>query len=187
MKIAFGYKMGVGKDTACKFMHDNYGGQVISFAEPIYMILNYAQDVCSFPREKDRQFLQYIGSEWARKKDPNVWVNYLLNRGKRVGNVYVSDVRYKNEFYALKADGFVLVKILRDNQEDRTGTGSTTHSSEVELDSVPDNQWDYIVDNNGSIEDFYSSLRRVYENSSSLECIFKIREHYYKNNSENNN
>ena len=70
-KVAFGYKMGVGKDTAVDYLISRHGGKRISFADPIYNIMNYAQEVCGFEPEKDRYFLQLVGTDWARKKDPN--------------------------------------------------------------------------------------------------------------------
>ena len=63
MKIAFGYKMGAGKDTAVDYLKQKYGGTHLSFAGPIYTILENAQHICGFPVEKDRQFLQFIGTE----------------------------------------------------------------------------------------------------------------------------
>ena len=39
IKIAFGYKMGVGKDEACSYLIKKYGGEKISFASPLYLSL----------------------------------------------------------------------------------------------------------------------------------------------------
>ena len=41
MKIAFGYKMGVGKDTACQYLRSKYKGQIIGFADTLYNILHH--------------------------------------------------------------------------------------------------------------------------------------------------
>lgn len=164
MKIAFGYKMGSGKDTAVEYCVKKYTGIHISFAKPIYDILHYAQEICGFEQKKDRQFLQYIGTEWARKKDNNVWVNLAINKTKnKSGNFYISDLRFMNEFEALKKENWVLVKLVREinkeKKEERKGTGSVSHSSETSLDSVPNENWDYIINNNSNcLEDFYLEL-----------------------------
>ena len=78
-KIAFGGKMGVGKDFAVEYLRNRYSGNKLSFAKPIYDILNFAQKTCGFREEKDRQFLQFIGTEWARQKNPDIWVEKLHN------------------------------------------------------------------------------------------------------------
>lgn len=162
MKIAFGYKMGVGKDTAVSFLIKKYGGKHISFASPIYDILNYAQERCGFKKEKDRHFLQYIGTEWARKKDKNVWINIAIESANKKNN-FISDLRFKNEFTALKNDGWICVKIYRENIDvDRTGSGNGKHSSEIELDSVSDEEWDYVVYNNISLENFLKQIDEIY-------------------------
>ena len=78
MKIAFGGKMGTGKDTCVNYLIKKYGGVKISFSDSIYDILYYAQNVCGFKKEKDRKFLQWIGTEWAREKNPNIWIELTL-------------------------------------------------------------------------------------------------------------
>jgi hypothetical protein len=101
MKIAFGYKMGVD------YLIDEYGGKRISFAGPIYDILSYAQKVCGFIPEKDRKFLQFIGTDWARNKENNVWVRLALESAliDEMEHAYISDVRFPNELTALKENG----------------------------------------------------------------------------------
>lgn len=159
MKIAFGYKMGVGKDEAVSYFIQKYGGTKISFSEPLYDIMHYAQDKCGFPREKDRQFLQYIGTEWARNKDNDVWINLLTNKDyPNNHNYYIGDLRFPNEYKALKNSGWICVKIVRSHQEERKGTGSHSHTSETALDKLHDNVWDYIIHNTGSLNEFYTKL-----------------------------
>jgi hypothetical protein len=170
VKIAFGHKMGVGKDTACSHLINKYGGKHLSFAMPLYDIQRYAQQKCGFLEEKDRQFLQYIGTEWARNKDPDVWVRLALQDHMQDENIFLSDLRFKNEFYALKKDGWFCVKIVRpqENQENqvqnRKGTGRNDHESETSLDAIDDKEWNYIIYNDKSIQDFYNNLDNLYLN-----------------------
>ena len=159
MKIAFGCKMGVGKDTAADYLISKYGGQKHSFAKPLYDIMNYAQQVAGFDQVKDRQFLQYIGADWGRSKDPNVWINTAIRNTPEYSNVFLTDVRYPNELQALKENGWICVKIVRENiDKTRVGTGTQVHSSETALDGCPDEVWDYIIENNGTIEEFHEKL-----------------------------
>ena len=159
LKIAFGYKMGTGKDEACNFLIKKFGGTKISFSSPIYDIQKYAQERSGFKLEKDRKFLQYIGTEWARIKNPDVWVNLALNNVKNEGNFFISDLRFHNEFERLKKDGWFCVKLLRSKREEgRNGTGSYFHRSESALDNIPEDRWDAIIYNDNRIKDFYDQI-----------------------------
>ena len=160
--------MGVGKDAACSHLINKYGGKHLSFAMPLYDIQRYAQQKCGFLEEKDRQFLQYIGTDWARNKDPDVWVRLALQDHVQDENIFLSDLRFKNEFYALKKAGWFCVKIVRPQEENevqnRNGTGRNNHESETSLDSIDDKEWNYIIHNDKSIQDFYNKLDYLYLN-----------------------
>jgi len=158
MKIAFGYKMGAGKSCACEHLISKYGGTQISFAAPIYDIQRYAQKRCGFVQEKDRQFLQYVGTQWARNKEPDVWVRLAMESTPTKGNSFMSDLRFPNEFEALKKNGWTCVKLLRNHQEERKGSGSHAHESEIALDVIPNDKWDVVLENTGTLEDFYKRL-----------------------------
>ena len=163
IKIAFGYKMGVGKDEACSYLIKKYGGDKISFASPIYDIQSYAQRVCGFEESKDRQFLQFIGTEWARKKDSDVWLKLVIKNTKPAGNFFITDLRFPNEFYSLKNEDWVCVNIIREiDSNQRSGTGSSSHVSETALDNIKTEAWDYLLKNDGSIEEFYEKLDSIY-------------------------
>ena len=165
LKIAFGYRMGAGKDTAVDYLIQKYGGTKISFASHLYKILHFAQNLCGFPLEKDREFLQWVGTEWGRKKEKNIWVRLTVEEAEQIkGNIFNSDVRFPNEFQTMKDNGWVCIKINR-NQDlidaNRAGSGMTTHSSETALDSIPDHEWDFVIDNNGTLEEFYTKLDQI--------------------------
>ena len=191
MKIAFGYKAGSGKDTAADHLIRNFGGTKLSHAQPLYDILHFAQGTAGFALGKDRGFLQSTG-DWARAKNPNVWTDHLWRRVEAIQsryeramgsyrrgdfprgvaipspNVYVTDVRFRNEFDALKAQGFTMVKLIRPTSaDDLDGIPSRfdvanqkSHSSETELDSE-DVRWDFVIVNGGSLEEFYEKLDRA--------------------------
>jgi hypothetical protein len=165
MRIAFGYKMGAGKDEAVSYLIKKYGGAHISFAKPIYDIMHYAQQRCGFKIEKDRKFLQYIGTEWGREKESGIWVRLAIESTPPTNqNAFISDLRFLNEFEELKKHGWTCVKLVRAHQENRKGTGTHEHFSETALDSVPDDEWDTILYNDGSLEDFHSKLESLVNN-----------------------
>lgn len=156
MKLAFGYKMRSGKDTSVDYLISKYGGKRMSFAKALYDALFAVQSIFGLPQEKDRRFLISVG-DWARDKDPNIFVNIALKNNEAT---YCSDVRFLNEFTALKLQGWKCIKINRD-----TGCNSN-HSSECELDSIEDSEWDYIIDNNGTLEDLYNKLDNIVSDNS---------------------
>tara|TARA_B100000902_G_C26805513_1_gene666569 strand:- start:60 stop:581 length:522 start_codon:yes stop_codon:yes gene_type:complete len=158
LKIAFGGKMGAGKDCAVKYCIKKYGGVHLSFAQPIYDILHYTQKLCGLEQTKDRKFLQFIGTEWGRDIDPNMWIKITIKNTPVDQNAFLSDLRFQNEFDSLKDNGWICVKLLREQLISRKGTGDLNHQSETELDTIPQNSWDFIIDNTESIKKFYEKL-----------------------------
>ena len=157
-KIAFGGKMGVGKDFAADYLIKNYSGNKLAFSKPLYDILHFAQEICGFENKKDRKFLQLVGTEWAKQKKSDVWINKLFSSVIPNENCFITDVRFSDEFYSLKKNGWKCIKILRLHQENREGTGSITHSSELMLDMIPDEDWDHIIENYGNEKEFQYKL-----------------------------
>lgn len=152
MRIAFGCTARVGKDTAVEYLISEYGGYRLSFAQPIYYILTYAQKVCNFPVGKDRKFLQWVGTDWARSIDDSVWIKVLTSQlVSPTDNYYVSDLRFDNECRALRENGFTLVRIIRPGV-----VSCNAHSSE---NGISDNfEWDYTIYNSGTLEELYRKL-----------------------------
>lgn len=155
MKIAFAGKAGSGKSSACNYLVDKYGGVEKSFAEPLYDILYYAQRTLHFKKEKDRKFLQYIGTDWARSKDENVWVNLLLESCNNSQNIFISDLRFKNELVALKEKGFIIILIVRDDNSQNDDYKK--HISENDLNECI-HLMNFIIKNDDTIEKFYENL-----------------------------
>ena len=142
LRIAFGCQARVGKSTGVQYLIQNYGGSELSFARPLYEILYFAQKKCGFDLQKDRKFLQWVGTQWAREKEPDIWVNCLLRELKtsHEENIYVSDIRFPNELEALKKEGFTCVRIIRNNST--TESSTSTHVSETSLTGLPLTEWD---------------------------------------------
>jgi hypothetical protein len=154
MRIAFGYKAGAGKTTAAEYLLKKYTGENLSFASSVYKIAEKAQNIACFPVKKDRALLQMIGT-WGRTNDPDVWVNNVKDRiMESYGNIFISDVRFDNEFDMLKEMGFLLIKIERHGD-------SGTHISDISLDSRKETDWDHIIKNDGTLEEFQYILDNI--------------------------
>ena len=117
-----------------------------------------------------RDFLQILGTEALREGlHKNTWVNALLADYKAYnvstdedGNVkyrmphwLITDTRFPNELAAVREKGGIAIKVVRDNTTDI----GATHSSETALDHITD--WDYVIDNNGSLEDLKRQLSEI--------------------------
>jgi Deoxynucleotide monophosphate kinase len=170
IRIAFGSQARIGKDTAVEYLLKKHGGVSFSFASTIYDVLYYTQQKCDFKLEKDREFLQMVGT-WARQKNPNVWVNVIIEKIKKIeDSIFISDVRFPNEVEALKKLGFIFVKIERNENEKLL-----KHESETALLNVK--WWDYKIENNASLDEFYEKLDEILiEDTQSLSLdMFHIR------------
>lgn len=102
-----------------------------------------------------RKLLQLVGTECGRNIiHPNIWINSLLSSyNKDFTNWIITDVRFKNEAQAIKKRGGILIRINRE-------TGFLdNHSSETDLDDYSD--WDFVIDNNGSMEDLIISAKEA--------------------------
>lgn len=112
IKIALCGTIRSGKDTVADTMRDNWKFASFAFAEGIWETVRLL-----FPKEyasggKPRKLLQDIGQK-MREVDSDVWVRYTFNQIDEVGasRVLVTDLRQPNEFEALKADGFFIVRV----------------------------------------------------------------------------
>jgi len=141
-RIALTGKMGSGKSTASHFLED-YGFKCFSFASKLKEL---ATDL--FKMEgKDRELLQRFGSA-MREIDRDVWARYLVenieaNCPIETCRAVVDDLRYLNEAELLKKHGFVLVRLICLDDENRIrwlkdkGTlVGENHPSETEQDSI---------------------------------------------------
>lgn len=167
--------MGSGKSTAMEQVRDLSNRKVVNlkFAAPLYemqeLLYKTIEPVYKRPKNfvKDRKLLQFLGTEWARNTiSPTIWIdlwkyefNYIQENAPEI-IVMVDDVRFDNEAEAIKSFGGILLQIKSDKTETRidTKSGITGHASEggIDLKHV-----DYIVENNGTIDDLRSALLAI--------------------------
>ena len=99
---------------------------------------------------KQRLFLQWYGSEFRRAANPSYWVDRVATRiaEEKPDIALLSDVRFPNEMSWAKTYGEV-VRIDRPSVK-----SPNAHVSEEALSSIPDDCWDDIITNDGSLEEF---------------------------------
>lgn len=120
-----------------------------------------------------RDVLQVFGSDVIRDCFcEEVWVKSLMAEMQGeishyktspgwefLTNLYyiVDDCRMKNE--VINFDGFdrtIKIKIVRPSMG-----SADTHKSETELESVPDFRWDYIINNDGTLEQYIAKVSKI--------------------------
>ena len=144
-------------------------------------------------RTTPRLLMQLIGTEASREiLHPNIWINALFADYRCGGwdngykwmdcacekgecdysNSYtpkwiITDTRFPNEAKAVKDHGGILIRINRTSIYSVTSDffhgvmGVEKHPSETALDNYKD--WDYVIDNDGSLEDLFEKVKEIYE------------------------
>lgn len=173
MIIGCGYKARSGKDTVANYLVNNHSFVQESFAFPLKEYIG--RQICGFTEKQlwgsmketidpewgmtPRKILQLVGTDALRNVvSNNFWIIPMKRKLKdhiRNGrNVVVSDVRFVNEIELIKELSGKIVKIERNNLEQISGFEK--HSSEFELETF--DEWDYYLDNNGTLEDLYKKV-----------------------------
>ena len=100
-----------------------------------------------------REFLQKLGTDAVRNGlHEDAWVNALMadyDHADRMPKWLVTDVRFHNEYFAIKRRGGLMIRINR-------GEPINSHASETALDNV---QFDIEIDNTGTIEDLVDKVK----------------------------
>jgi len=169
-----------GKNTAAYYIQERLGedASIDSFAGNLKRVCmeafgftanqvygNEKLVVDSFWGNTPVYFLQKVGTELFRNMiDKDFWCKSLMKTVDRVleyedNIIIIDDVRFPNEADAIKERGGILIRI---NREERPDTGrDPNHPSEIALDDYEG--FDYIIDNDGTIEELYNKLEVILE------------------------
>ena len=166
--IGFAGKARSGKDTAGKYLVDEYQFVHYYFAKPLKdgakVMFNLTDEQVK-NKEKivepwgksPRQIYQLLGTDVARTLDVNVWVKnaemFVKNNPGR--SVVITDVRFANESAWIRNQGGVVVYL----QSDTRGIyENTEHASENGLQG---SDVDIIIQNDGTINALYEKLEEM--------------------------
>lgn len=173
--IGFNGKKGSGKDTAGKYLVEQYGYERLSFATDLKRsaaaALGLPAEETTFEQWKNnpnariilqvdgveivnisvREYLQFYGAEAHRDIfGADFWTRILIDNLEPHGRYVITDARFVNECTAVRAVTGTIVVIERD------GTDSDdTHASEAAL---PDDLVNTTLYNNGTIIDLHGML-----------------------------
>lgn len=130
------------------------------------------------PNLTPREAMQTLGTEWGRTCFPEVWIRYGMRLARklldeagwtydpRVGlktavrwqaaGVVFSDCRFRNELEAVRAAGGVLVRVKRPGRDGQVGVAG--HPSEREQQEIPDEFFDLVLDNSGTLDELFEAV-----------------------------
>lgn len=187
-KVAICGKANSGKNTVSKILVEkirlwipSVKEEVVAFADPIKEMAR--QMFPSLPKKffygpskfraeiipgafKDgnpltvRQLLIDLGTGVGREYKNNVWIEALDHRVDKArkngrGVVIVTDVRFRNEFDHLKTQDYFQIRLLRDAHL------KIDHASETNQDSIKDDEFDYVLTNNGTLTDLEQEINKI--------------------------
>lgn len=163
-----------GKDTIAQHLVNEHGFTRIAFADPIrealYALNPKINDIPSLPgmslswlvdkmgwegvkqeSQEVRGYLQRMGTEVARNQWGNdFWVDLAMKKADDFGNVVITDVRFPNEYNAIKYRNGQVWRVNKLNHGP-----ANDHPSEIALD---DFNFDWSIPNYGTIEDLHAVI-----------------------------
>jgi hypothetical protein len=181
MLIGIGHRAFVGKDEIANYLVAEYGFYRRAFADSLKDAVGVIFGLTSkqmytfvgkstvdpFWNETPRAILQRFGTECARNHyDDQIWVKSLFKfiHDNALDNTHdrwvVPDVRFSNEVQAIKDHNGIVVEIVRTGHMGEN-IGIAGHASEISLDSY--DGWDYVLENDGTLEDLYSKVDEMME------------------------
>jgi dephospho-CoA kinase len=105
-----------------------------------------------------RELLQKIGTEAMRNGlHENVWVNALFSDYKEDSLWVITDVRFPNEYKAIKEKEGIVIRVERPNSSSKKKE-ITQHPSEIGLDNF---DFDYTIHNDSTLENLVSKVREI--------------------------
>ncbi len=148
-------KMGTGKTTLAGAMLDHLGPGTIAdkFARPLYEMHNAVKNTAErlgLPfGEKNRKFLEFLGTDLYRAEDKDIWVRFMQKSIEEyysigVKNIIIDDCRFLNELFAF--DESVKIRLTCSDYSRTMLYGDQGHKSNTALDDLPDKAFDYVFD-----------------------------------------
>lgn len=118
----------------------------------------FKESIDELTNMSNRQVLQRIGETMRNIFGEDIWIKSLFNKFdskfEKGGHIIITDVRYKNEADYIKNKGGILIRINRNTRY------NDNHISEIDLDDYE--KFDYIVDNNGTINQLIDKIVDIY-------------------------
>ena len=179
--LGLGVTAQVGKDTAAEYIEAHYpGARRVGFADKLkqmaMLLFGLSHEQCYGPveiKEKvdprynltPREIMQGLGQK-MREIHKDIWIDTVFYttipelQEQGFDKFIVSDVRYPNEANKIKDRHGEVVKVER--QAGGVYVGAN-HSSETAMLDYDEDRYFAIVDNNGTLEEFFTSIDSIAE------------------------
>ncbi len=165
-------KAGHGKDTAAQLMKNELEARgekvlIIKFGDAVKWFAREYYGYTGTKNIEERTLLQYIGTEMMRTYDKYYWgriVSEFIAANKDFTYALIPDWRFYSEKEIILADNkkCYTIRIERPNFINPNMTkAQLKHVSETELDNY---KFDWIIRNEGSIEDLREKVKIVLDN-----------------------
>ena len=157
--IALSGKLNSGKTTVADALVVHHGFVKKSFAENLRKICGilggYDHNRSHTTEEKAifvpgwnmtrGEFLQYIGTDVIRCAYEDAWITTLVTDIKNLDqNIVIDDMRFPNEYEAIKQMGGLCVRLIGNHMDIRANTTRDIHhTSETALDHIPLDEYDF--------------------------------------------
>lgn len=106
-----------------------------------------------------RDLLQKLGTEAMRNGlHQNTWVNALFADFKEDMHWIITDMRFPNEYKAVKDKGGITIRVNRLGHGTSMTDLASAHPSETALDGF---EFDYTINNDGDLEKLISLVREI--------------------------
>ena len=162
MNIGICGKAGTGKTVVADHLVKRYGYKRYAIADEVKRIA-----VRLFKMEKkDRKLLQDIGFK-MRKIRPTVWIDFFVDQIKGKDRIVVDDIRYPNEYEALKGEGFKIIRVVADREicikrlSKRDGTAAVERLDDESETAMDDVKIENILDGNQPLEEMLTQLDKL--------------------------
>lgn len=155
---------GLDRATSRKCINVKFAGTLYSMQEKLYEMIKRP-----VPKPKDRKLLQWLGTEWGREIDPNLWVNLWKREVEETLRVVpecivtADDCRFDNEAEIVKSLGGVIIRVNaplahREARAAALGMQLVAHASEA---GISDRYVDITLDNGSDEESMYLKMEKV--------------------------
>lgn len=209
--------IGSGKNTVAQYLATK-GCIPTSFAGPIKdlctSVFGWDRELLEGETDESREFRESIDLYWSKKLnisnftprlalqligtdvmrnhfDPNIWLNSLEYRVKKLHNqnecVVISDCRFKNELELIKRVGGTTILVQRDEKPEwydialaaNNGDAVAKHIMSRDFSDVHSSEYDWIgcdidftINNNGTLEELYANVDEVIDKLPQKPQIF---------------
>ena len=150
-----------------KFETENKKVLIINFADYLKFIAKTYYGWNGIKDSLGRETLQFLGTDLARKKFPNFWVDAVINVIKLFDDIFdyfiIGDCRFVNELTCFKEENMstTSVRVIRLNYENSLTKKQRLHLSETSLDNF---NFDYVIESESGLDNLEIEVDKFLQN-----------------------